>query len=154
MFGLLCLVTFNGNIDCANLGVFLWGRQRLLCQILPFPIAANKIVDMFIGLINLKLWNVFNTSNRMVKLLGDNSYLFLVHNFKNGTKLVIVMRVHYVRSLLSMGKEKHTFSSKTTSFCGSFENESHTWFALGGYTLVLERPKYTYIIYLLLPVIS
>ena len=77
----------------------------------------------------------------MVKLLGDNSCLFLVENFKNGIKLVILMRVHYVRT---MSEENHKFSSKTTSFCGSFENESHTWFALGGYTLVLERPKYTY----------
>ena len=82
----------------------------------------------------------------MVKLLGDYSYLFLV-----GTKLVILMRVHYVRT---MSEENHTFSSKTTSFCGSFENESHTWLAPGGYILVLKRPKYTYIVYLLLPVIS
>ena len=79
----------------------------------------------------------------MVKLLGDNSYLFLVENVKNGTKLVTLMGVHYVRFLLSISEENHTFSSKTPSFCGYFENESHTWLAPGGHTLVLERPKYT-----------
>ena len=54
MFGLLCLVTFDGNIDCANLSVSMRQTEITLSNI-TVPIAANKIVGMFIGLVNLKL---------------------------------------------------------------------------------------------------